>query len=90
MGKRQLDDLLCLSSWCLVMVVWLFPAVPWVCLQFVMVVFFLNILTIFSALLLFDSFNLFHFNGFPMHVNRIRMECLFCIVMGHRYDAFLN
>ena len=31
--------LLSLSSWCLVIVVWLFLAVPWVCLQFVIVVF---------------------------------------------------
>ena len=28
-----------LSFWCLVMVVWLFIAVPWVCLRFVIVVF---------------------------------------------------
>ena len=28
-----------LSSWCLVIAVWLFLAVPWVCLQFVIVVF---------------------------------------------------
>ena len=39
MGKRELVALLCLSSWCLVIVVWLFLAVPWVCLQFVIVVF---------------------------------------------------
>ena len=39
MGKRELVALLCLSSWCLVMVVWLFLTVPWVCLQFVIVVF---------------------------------------------------
>ena len=39
MGKRELDALLSLSSWCLVIVVWLFLAVPWVCLQFVIVVF---------------------------------------------------
>ena len=39
MGKRGLVSLLSLSSWCLVMVVWLFLAVPWVCLQFVIVVF---------------------------------------------------
>ena len=38
-GKRELVALLCLSSWCLVMVVWLFLAVPWVCLRFVIVVF---------------------------------------------------
>ena len=35
MGKRELIALLGLSSWCLVMVVWLFLAVPCVCLHFV-------------------------------------------------------
>ena len=39
MGKRVLVVLLSLSSWCLVMVVWLFLAVPWVCLQLVIVIF---------------------------------------------------
>ena len=39
MGKRELVALLGLSSWCLVIVVWLFLAVPWVSLQFVIVVF---------------------------------------------------
>ena len=39
MGKRKLVALLSLSSWCLVIVVWLFLAVLWVCLQFVIVVF---------------------------------------------------
>ena len=39
MGKRKRVALLSLSSWCLLMVVWLFLAVPWVCLQFVIVVF---------------------------------------------------
>ena len=39
MGKRELVALLSLSSWCLVIVVWLFLAVPWVCLQLVIVVF---------------------------------------------------
>ena len=39
-GKRELVALLSLSSfslssWCLMIVVWLFLAVPWVCLQFV-------------------------------------------------------
>ena len=38
-GKRELVALLSLSSWCLVMVEWLFLAVPWGCLQFVIVVF---------------------------------------------------
>ena len=39
MGKRELVALLNLSSWCLMMVEWLFLAVPWGCLWFVIVVF---------------------------------------------------
>ena len=39
MGKRELVALPSLSSWRLVMVVWLFLAVQWVCLRFVIVVF---------------------------------------------------
>ena len=39
MGKRKLVPLLCLSSWRLVIVVWLFLMMPGVCLQFVIVVF---------------------------------------------------
>ena len=41
MGKREreLDALLSLSSWCLMLVVWLFLSVPWLCLQFVIVTF---------------------------------------------------
>ena len=39
MGNRELVALLNLSSWCLVMVEWLFLAVPWGCLRFVSVVF---------------------------------------------------
>ena len=41
MGKREreLVALLNLSSWCLVMVEWLFLAVPWCCLRVVIVVF---------------------------------------------------
>ena len=39
MGKRELVALLNLSSWCLVMVEWLFLALPFGCLRFVIVVF---------------------------------------------------
>ena len=39
MWKRELVALLSLSSWYLVIVLWLFLAVPWVHLQFVIVVF---------------------------------------------------
>ena len=42
--ERKLAALLSLSSRCLVIVVWLFLSVPWVCLQFVIV-----ILTIFGS-----------------------------------------
>ena len=38
-GKRELVALLNLSFWCHVMVEWLFLAVPWVCLRFVIMVF---------------------------------------------------
>ena len=39
MGKSGLVSLLSLSSWRLVIVVWLFLAVPWVSLKFLIVVF---------------------------------------------------
>ena len=39
MGKRELVALLNLSSWCHVMIEWLFLAVPWGCLRCVIVVF---------------------------------------------------
>ena len=39
MGKRELVALLNLSSWCLLVVWWLFLVVPRGCLQFVIVVF---------------------------------------------------
>ena len=39
MGKRELVALFSLSFWCLLIVVWLFLAVPWDCLQFVIVIF---------------------------------------------------
>ena len=39
MGQREPVALLSVSSSCLVMAVWLFLAVPWVCLLFVSVVF---------------------------------------------------
>ena len=38
-GKREMVALLSLSSWCIVFVVWLFLAVPRICLHFVIVVF---------------------------------------------------
>ena len=38
-GEERAVALLSWSSWCLVIVAWLFLAVPWVCLQFVIVIF---------------------------------------------------
>ena len=38
-GKRELAALLSMSSWCLVIVVWLFLVVPWVSLQLLIVVY---------------------------------------------------
>ena len=35
----EIADCFAKSSWCLEIVLWLFLAVPWVCLQFVIVVF---------------------------------------------------
>ena len=49
MGKRELVALLSLSSWCLMIVVWLFLAVPWVCLQSVIVVFPVHIHLLFFS-----------------------------------------
>ena len=51
MGKIELVALLIMSSWCFVSVVWLFLAVPWVCLQFVIVVFSDHTHCFFMALL---------------------------------------
>ena len=38
-GKRELVALLGLSSWCLMVVGWLFLAVPWGCLLYVILIF---------------------------------------------------
>ena len=42
--ERGLTALLSLSSWWLVIVVWLFLSVPWVCLQFLIVILFLGVI----------------------------------------------
>ena len=63
MEKRELVALLSLSSWCLVIVVWLFLAVPCVCLQFVIVV-FPDHTHYFNCTQLPDRTNVTVFNGF--------------------------
>ena len=63
MGKRELVALLSLSSRCLVIVLWLFLAVPYVCLQFVIVVFLdhTQLLFLNTCMLRIRSFALFWF-----------------------------
>ena len=56
MLKRELVPLLILSSWCFMIVVWLFLAVPWGCLQFVIVV----LLAIFYAIITIKHSFLIH------------------------------
>ena len=55
MGKRELVALLNLSSWFLVMVEWLFLAVAWGCLRFVIVVFPDYIYSLFLAMVYCQS-----------------------------------
>ena len=50
LGKRELVALLNLSSWCLVMVEWLFLVVPWGCLWFV-IGYFLILLFLYRGVL---------------------------------------
>ena len=69
-GKRELVALLSLSFWCHVIVVWLFLAVPWGSLQFVIVIFpdhtHLPFLTLATTKLLC------HLHSPPIHLNWTR------------------
>ena len=58
--ERELVALLSLSSWCIVMVVWLFLAVPWVCLRSVIVVFPDDTHLLFLRLLLYGDDSMVH------------------------------
>ena len=69
MGKRELVALLSLSLWCLVIVMWLFLAVPWVCLQFVIVVFPDH-----THLLLFSSFTMMKVTALQLFFSRLTVE----------------
>ena len=60
-GKRELVVLLNLFSWCLAVVEWLFLAMPWGCLRFVIVV-FLIILTYYIFYIRFPLGTLFACN----------------------------
>ena len=58
MGNRELAALLCLFSWCLVIVVWIFLAMRQVCLQFGIVVFLIILL---DNVQLIQNMKKFHF-----------------------------
>ena len=85
MGKRKLIALLNLSSWCLVMVERLFLAVPWGCLQFVIVVFPDHTHLLFSSgstvfALLFKTFLRVNNDGI---VQTAMMRRLTCAIVDH-------
>ena len=64
-GKRELVALLSLFFWVLLIVVWLFSAMPWVCQQFVIVAFHL----LFLAFLLTMKRFKFVLNVFPSYTD---------------------
>ena len=68
MGMRELVALLSLSSWCLVMVEWLFFAVPWGCLRFVIVVFPDHTQLLFSLIFMDMQIKCLSFNFIPILV----------------------
>ena len=72
-GKRELVASLCLSSSCLVIVVWLFFTMPQICLQFVIVVFPDH-----THLLFFTRYS-FYFTKVIELVNKLNES--FCIVL---------
>ena len=83
MVKRELVALLKLSFWCLVIIVLLFLTVPWVCLQFVIVVFpdyspFYSLFLINLHLLTVNAYAVYqchllylHQTNFSMQVNSV-------------------
>ena len=70
-GKRELTTLLNLSSWCLVMVDWLFLAVRWSSLRFVIVVFpdhtHLQFLRLINRTSIFPNFRAIGWRFFLFH-----------------------
>ena len=86
--QRELVALFSLSSWCLVIVVWLFLAMPWVCLQFVIVVFpdhthLLFISQLYMPYFLKDGktkhiallYRIFAHHSHPYPINMLQYEC---------------
>ena len=85
MGKRELVALLNLSSWCLVMVEWLFLAVPWGCLRYLIVVFPDH-----THLIFFVVSTLLHFSHGYVQVGQMDFcsrffICNFCIIIWEMF-----
>ena len=76
MGKRELVALLSFSSWCLVIDVWLFLAVPWVSLQFVIVVFPDHTRLLFMAVYQDAQFDLFLNQPHQSHTDIRNKMCI--------------
>ena len=102
MEKRELVALLNLSSWCLVMVEWLFLVVQWVCLRFVIVVFpdriHLLLLTLklrifsYSSILTFVSGSFeYPYNMFWLINTKIKVLITHAYLhdLGHRTTVYL-
>ena len=100
MGKRELTALFNLSSWCLVMVEWLFLAVPWGCLRLLSVVIpdhthlilFKGCCVIFF---IFIQIKIQHFSSKQWRPDQIQRSVasdlgLHCLPMSHKKDARLN
>ena len=73
MGKRELVALLNLSSRCLLMVEWLFLAVPWGCLWFLIVVFPDHTHLLFLGKR-FEKFIFYYYNGAQKHEGFVGFE----------------
>ena len=88
-GKRKLVALLGLSSWYLVVIVWLFLAVPWVCLRFVIVVFpdHTQLSTIFLSCKVFHDWSIINL-GNILFIRRVYISLLY--FLKQRLIAFVD
>ena len=92
MRKRELVDLLNPSSWCLMVVEWLFLAVPWGCLRFVIVVFPDQTHLLFWRVN--DGHEIHHsrksiFQYFPLFATRFSVTCVLEISQSHVHTLVL-
>ena len=85
-GKIELVVLLSLSSWCLVIVVWLFLAVPWVCLQFLIVVFSDHTYLLFLVNLTFSAARQ-RLNMFPQNYSLLDTHVVGFLFTGYFFSS---